>query len=175
MKSKRIRFSAAVAIVASATLVLAQSDVTKAITVARHADVTFSDADARRKLGPATTLLRTRDRNTDVACGVILQLSGSVGTFGTAGDGDDVITTQAELTRVMAVNAHRIKVVTSIQGSRANNVCGSAGSVLGCATTPGTTIVMALRAAPDVWAHEFGHNQGLRHRDTSNKNIMHST
>lgn len=145
---------------------------THAITATRHVDVTIAGGDVSGRLDRATTLLGTKDRPNDVACCVRLQMSGQLGSFGTAGDGEDVITTRAEMRRVLAIRPQRIKIVRSIVVCRSDE---NPGNILGCANTPGDSIVITRRAAADVWAHEFGHNQGLSHRDSSRRNIMHST
>ena len=61
--------------------------------------------------------------------------SGALGTFGTAGDGGDVISTAAEMTALLAINTHHIKVVTSIAH------CGTAlPGIVGCANTTGSSL-----------------------------------
>lgn len=57
-------------------------------------------------------------------------------------------------------------------------VCGVPSSddsavILGCAFTSGS-VVIVRDADPDVWAHEWGHVQGLNHRDNCARNLMHS-
>lgn len=159
-------------------ILVAQSNVVHPITVARHTATAFTDADAAGKLNQATTLLQTKDRSTDVPCAVTLQFSGTVNSFGTTTDRLDIIDSEAELQQVLLINSHRVKVVTSIQVPFGQQFCNTPGlaSLLGCSQTPGNSIVMALRAAPDVWAHEFGHNKGLPDRDDpGRKNIMHGS
>ncbi len=90
------------------------------------------------------------------------------GTFGTAGDGLDVITTSAQLNSVFAA-AGQVKVVTSMFG-----VCNAAGGVLGCGRS-GASLIITTGAAADVWIHEWGHVRGLGHNDTDVRYIMHST
>jgi hypothetical protein len=178
MNSRATRITAMLVLGAAATLLVAQNDVVHPITVARHRATAFTDAEAAGKLNQATTLLRTRDRNTDVPCAVTLQLSGTLDSFGAGTDRLDIIDSEAELQQVMRINSHRIKVVTSIQAPIGQRVCDVTGaaSLLGCAQTPGISMVMALRAPADVWAHEFGHNKSLAHRnDPNRKNIMHAT
>jgi hypothetical protein len=48
-------------------------------------------------------------------------------------------------------------------------------SYIGCGQTPGTSFITEHFTANQegiLWAHEFGHNQGLAHRDTSTNNVM---
>jgi hypothetical protein len=101
---------------------------------------------------------------------VSLVKSGATGSVGGAGDGLDVITSQAELNSVFAFNTHHTKVVTS-----ASNCCGVAGGILGCASLTARNIVMVEGAPDDVWAHEFGHTKGLMHNNTCARLIMHAT
>src|SRR5258705_440013 len=71
----------------------------------------------------------------DVACGVTLRRAGAIGTFGVTGDGNDVITTGAEMTAVLGIGGGLVKVVTSISacGGMINN------SFIGCAR-PGSIV-----------------------------------
>ena len=58
------------------------------------------------------------------------------------------------------------------------NFCGSAGSFIGCGSTPGNLLVLsssfAARAdlGANLGAHELGHNLGLDHVDGSGTNLM---
>ena len=45
--------------------------------------------------------------------------------------------------------------------------------ILGCAYRGGSVVIVS-HAPADVWAHEWGHVQGLNHRDDCETNIMHS-
>ena len=148
----------------------AEDDITQFVTVVRHVDTAFSEVTAKARLGVATTLLRTKDRSTDYASCLNFEHSASVGTFGTSGDTDDIINSEAKLLRVLAISTARVKIVTAV------NWCeGKQGSFLGCADEPGNSMVLAASAPADVWAHEFGHNQGLPHRNTSPMNLMHES
>jgi hypothetical protein len=146
-------------------------DRSDSLTIARHAAVAFSNATADTQLRVSTSRLRIKNRATDCACCVALTRSGDVGTFGTAGDGLDVITSQEELRSVLAVATHRVKVVTAMNG----NMCGGNGPLLGCAFTPGTSLAITADAPAIAWAHEFGHNQGLHHRTDSDRLVMYPT
>lgn len=140
------------------------------ITVARHVDAA-SDGNAAANYATGTTLLQTDNGVcNDVACCCTLNKSGATGTFGTTGDGLDVLTSEAELTSVFNVATHHTKVVTS-----ASNCCGVTGGILGCAKTTSRNIVMVIGAPGDVWAHEFGHTKGLAHNNTCAQLIMHAT
>ena len=141
------------------------------LTVSRHTDTPFTNANADGKFSTATTLLMNLDGpcTDEIRCCVQLSRSGDVGTFGAGGDGHDVITSETELDWVFAQTGN-FKVVTSAQ-----NCCGVTGPILGCGKMGLHNTVILASAAPDVWAHEFGHNQNLNHRDDCAQNIMHST
>lgn len=140
------------------------------ITVAKHVD-SASDGNAATNYTTGTTLLQADNSVcSDVACCCTLNKSGATGNFGTAGDGLDVLTSEAELTSVFNVATHHTKVVTS-----ASNCCGVTGGILGCAKTTSRNIVMVIGAPGDVWAHEFGHTKGLAHNNSCAQLIMHAT
>jgi hypothetical protein len=145
---------------------------TQNLTVNRHQDVTFTGGQVDGHLSAGNLLLRRKDRllttGGDVRCCVNYQRSGALGTFGTTGDGLDVITTNAELNAVFAA-AGNVKVVTSMVG-----VCNAAGVVIGCGRSGGSLII-TTGASSDVWFHEWGHVKGLSHNDASVFYIMHST
>ncbi|HEV2765344.1 MAG TPA: HEAT repeat domain-containing protein, partial [Pyrinomonadaceae bacterium] len=66
----------------------------------------------------------------------------------------------------------RVHVVSDL------NWCGTLSSnVIGCADTPGGCMIVVRDDDPAIeavlWAHEFGHNRGLDHRDV-NDAVMHS-
>ncbi|KQS30820.1 zinc-dependent metalloprotease family protein [Dyadobacter sp. Leaf189] len=115
----------------------------------------------------------------DVACMVTVAPSGSMGTFGAADDQMDVINTQAELRKVMDDKSAFVKIVTAIMGSAKELVCGTTGSALACADTPGSSIIivsgLSNETTGEVLMHEFGHSRGLPHRDSPGNPIMHTT
>lgn len=84
-------------------------------------------------------------------------------TFGTIGDGLDVISNQIEWDALASPGAY---IVADLE------YCGSFDpSILGCADTPGSKLVVGLDAGPNdehrfatLIAHERGHNKGLGHR-----------
>jgi hypothetical protein len=137
------------------------------LTVSRHNLASLTNADADRILGDATTVLRTNDGPGDVACSVTLERSGNVGVFST---GDGSIGTQAELNAVLNLPGNA-KIVDDVDFCR-----GSFNtSIVGCGDRPGKSFVIERFNANEEgigWAHEFGHNQNLRHRDTSSDNLM---
>lgn len=158
------------------------------LTFKKHVATTgFTDADATAMLTYATQILQSCDNATndeqDVACAVSFERSGSVGAFGSVGDGLDVINTEAELSAVLNDASAFIKVVTSIE-----SVCGlpPGSGAFGCARTPGSTMVIRagdpVNIIGETFAHEFGHTRGLNHRPSPNvanpvndKAIMHAS
>jgi hypothetical protein len=138
------------------------------LTFVRHVDTPFTTATLDPALAFGTRLLQRCDRiaaaDQDVACGVTLQRAGAIGTFGVTGDGNDVITTDAEMNAVIALGAARVKVVTSI------SACGGIinTSIIGCGFVGAVGIVsesgLGTNLLGEELTHEFGHNQGLDHR-----------
>jgi len=144
-----------------------------ALSFANHVDVpspmTFVQLDTL--LDEATTIVGTADFSADVACCNRLERSGFGATFGTPGDGLDRIDTQAELDAVFASGPERVKIV------RAINFCGGTGTnIVGCAPVPGSKMIVVRISGPEsiLWAHEYGHNLGLGHNQTSTY-IMYGT
>lgn len=144
------------------------------LTFAKHPDTTYALSQASAAFVHANQILRLCDSHAnadqDVATAVSFATSGSLGSFGAAGDGLDVVTTQAELDQVLDDTTAFVKVVTLL------NVIGGE---FGWARTPGSTmtIVSTMNAATEgeVLAHEFGHTRGLSHRDSPGNPIMHTS
>jgi hypothetical protein len=138
------------------------------LTFALHPDSTMATATIDSALQVGSRRLQRCDRivvaDQDVACGVTLRRSGGVGTFGSAGDGLDIITTQAEMNTVINDGAARVKVVTLI------SACGGQinTSIIGCGFVGASGIVsesgLGVQLTGEELTHEFGHNQGLGHR-----------
>lgn len=150
-----------------------------ALTFARHAATSGITASTIRSgLALATVDLQRCDSRVsgeqDVATGVSVAMTGALGTFGAASDGLDVITTSAELNAVFAEGAAYAKVVTAIE------YCGGPTvAAVGCAPTPGASLVVVAGLDPDplgeVIVHELGHNKGLTHRDAPGRPLMHTS
>jgi hypothetical protein len=126
------------------------------MAVNRFHTANLTDADARRILAAASEVLTTDDGADDVACATNFQLQGAVTTF-TVGDGS--VDSEAEYLAVRATGG-RVHVVRDITW------CSRPlPGVIGCSDTPGTCMVVRRHADAAVeavlWAHEFGHNQGL--------------
>lgn len=146
------------------------------IAAKRHALTNYSNANLDADMTAATERLFSKDDicepgGVDVACPVSFQPSGSVGTFGSDGDGLDIVTTNAELQAVLAISGARVKVVTSLDFCNGYNV-----TIIGCATIGGGTMVLEQGwHGTALFAHEFGHNRGLNHRNTCQYNMMSSS
>jgi hypothetical protein len=138
------------------------------LTFVRHVDTPFTTATLDPALAFGTRLLQRCDQisatDQDVACGVTLRRAGAIGTFGVTKDGNDVITTQAEMNAVIGLGAARVKVVTAI------SACGGQinASIIGCGFVGAVGIVsesgLGTNLLGEELTHEFGHNQGLGHR-----------
>ncbi len=140
------------------------------LTVARHIEQEFTDTQVDSFLASATTLLNQDNTDCpDVPTAVSFQRDGILTTFDI---GNPVVTSEADLEAIFN-EPQDIKIVNLLVG-----VCGVSDPsdmtvVIGCAATGGTAILSAL-ADPDVWAHEWGHVQGLGHRDDCPRNLMHT-
>lgn len=140
------------------------------LRVARHADEPITADQVDAILAQASAVLQSLDVPCpDTAADVTFQRSQALESFA---DAAAIITTEAQLDAVFAL-PQDIKIVSMMVG-----VCGIASSedmsvILGCASR-GTSLVVSATAAPDVWAHEWGHVQGLGHRDDCSRNVMHT-
>ena len=135
------------------------------LSVQRFQTSTLTNADADRILADATTVLRVSDGPDDVATNVRFSRTGNAGVFNT---GNGTVNSAADFSAIIALDGD-IKIVNAI------NWCGGPGAgIIGCAPTPGGSLA-AVRFSADregiLWAHEFGHNQSLPHRD-GNNNVM---
>lgn len=73
--------------------------------------------------------------------------------WGSATDGHEIIDSPAEAATVLMLGAPTIKIVAGFQYPGQN--------VLGTADSSGINMIISETAPDWVWAHEFGHNQGL--------------
>ena len=138
------------------------------VTYANHPDVNSPIDDQRvDELLAAYELVMATDESSeglpDTACCIRFDRVGTGTTFGTSGDGLDVITTSAEQVAVIADPVARFKVVDVL------NYCGQFGvNIIGCGYVGGDGIIVERSSSPAkiegrLWIHEFGHNVGLLH------------
>jgi hypothetical protein len=146
----------------------ASAQKTYSLTVSRHQDVALSADDVDKILADASKMLqkdsaRTSNPN-NVACKVTFKRNGPVTTFASP-DAPKIIRTAADRDAIHREKAH-VKVVEKIKFCR-----GDPAEFAGCAWPPQdksrSIIVVRDPPAPApaiLWAHEFGHRMGLRHR-----------
>lgn len=142
---------------------------------ANHVDHDDPMTDTRldQLFAEANTLIGISNFAEDVACCNTLIRKGTAQTFGSPGDGLDVIDDLNEQIAVQLVNIARVKVVRII------NFCGAPGTnIIGCAGVSGNFMALVRRtnltSEAILWAHEYGHNVGLNHNADS-RFIMHGT
>ncbi len=131
------------------------------LRVSQLASLSLTDAGVDTILIDATTVAQTNDGPGDLACGVGVARTGGVATFASP----SIINSSADLNDVLALPGN-VKVVNQI------NWCGGfSPNIIGCAPIPGTSLVVVRFTANQegiLWLHEFGHNQGLDHRNHPN-------
>lgn len=146
------------------------------LTYANHVDLGNPMTDARLDEVLTETGRRAgrADYDTDVACCVTAKRSGTGKTFGSAGDGLDVITTSEEMNAAITNAAGRFKVVSSIQYCAGQTAYG----IIGCGRKPGSGIVVVRMTGVNheaiLWFHEYGHNVGMSHA-TDTRQIMYGS
>ena len=144
-------------------------------TVRRHVNTPLTNNDVDNNLADANLRLRIdNDRCDDVPCTAEFQRGGNVNTFGTATDGLDIVTTDAELNTVFG-QPDMIKVVTFI--SRCGGINNP--SFIGCGQCPGDSFIVESTVSGETYVHEFGHNIEIHncgvdngHRNDCAWNIM---
>lgn len=140
------------------------------LSVSRHTSVSVTDAEVDLILEEASEVLQVNNGGgDDVPCDVVFLRSGAVTSFST---GDGTVDSQAEYNTAIAL-AGRVKVVADITW------CSGFGAFAGCAPSPGSSQLVVLQGLPHldgiIWAHEYGHTQGLGHRSpASDRYVMNS-
>lgn len=139
-------------------------------TVTRHVNTPLTTNTVDDALDDVNDRLKydNHDCTDDTPCSARFFRSGTIGTFGTPGDGRDVITTQAELTAVFNVMTHRVKVVDAVDYCAG----GYNPSIIGCGLRNAFGYIVENGVGGAVYVHEFGHNVDLGHRDDCDHNIM---
>jgi len=131
------------------------------LRIVRHTSAALVDQRADEIVRDMGDVLRIVDGTGDVACDVGFLRLGPVGTFAV---GDGIVNSAADFQEVLDVPGE-IKVVRQI------NWCGTLSpNIIGCAPVPGASLAV-VRFAADLegilWVHEYGHNQGLSHRNAA--------
>jgi hypothetical protein len=134
------------------------------LTYANHVDTNnpMRNDDLDPALVDVNWVINFEHAPDDMACCIKLEREGNARSFGTPGDGLDVITTSSELNAVINNPIARVKIVDYI------GWCGGPGSgIIGCGYTPGFgMVVVRMSSAANegkLWAHELGHNTGMGH------------
>jgi len=129
------------------------------LVVRHYHTMSLSNADADAIFAAMTDVVRNSDGNGDFPANITFTRSGAVAAFNT---GDGSIDSSAEFSAVNDLPGN-VKVVNEI------NWCGGpAPTAIGCAPVPGTSLVVERFTGIQegiLWAHEYGHNCGLSHRD----------
>ncbi|QIL90169.1 matrixin family metalloprotease [Microbulbifer sp. SH-1] len=124
--------------------------------VYHHSSITFSNSQADSILSSASSTLQTADTGNDIGCPVKISREGNVTSFS---NGNGSITTQSDFGSLSA-GFNVVSDITWCGGIKAN--------IIGCADEPGNRIAVVRHTSAMegfLWAHEFGHNQGLGHRN----------
>ncbi len=133
-----------------------------AFDVRRHTTSTLPNATADSILTDASNLLQISDGADDTACPITLVRNGNVGAFAT---GTGTINSENDFDDVIALGG-QVKVVNAI------NWCGQLiPNVIGCSPVGGRSLAVVRFTANqegNLWAHEFGHDTGLNHRNDAN-------
>jgi hypothetical protein len=111
-------------------------------------------------------VLSAQDENHDISCNVGFTQLGTPSSFNF---GTGIINSAEDFQFLLQGINGEVKVVNMI------NYCGGFGNFLGCAPKPGNAMMVVRtsnRLEGVLWAHEFGHNQGLSHNSSSSKALM---
>jgi len=127
--------------------------------ISRHDTTSLSMGEALGILGMATELLQTDDNDGDTACSVLFLPIADIDPFSESGP-EGVVNDQPEMAAVMAVPG-LVQVVNGIEWCNGPPHIPGA-TITGCGNSQGITVRRWTPTAEGVvWAHEYGHNQGL--------------
>ena len=134
--------------------------------VGRHASMGSvpSNDQVDALLAKASEIMQTADSPADIACCVAFQRNGLVGTFNIT---DGIIDSSTELSAMFNLSTYQVKLVPAL------DYCGGYNtSIIGCAfVSSSKNMILEYLGAVSLdgilWAHEFGHNQGLVHPNPS--------
>jgi hypothetical protein len=134
--------------------------------ISRHTNSKLTNAEADTIITEGMKLLRDVDGPDDVSCPIEIRRDGDVGTFSV---GNGIINTTADWLAVCRTGG-RVHIVNQI------NICGGTPSpnIVGCSSFNGDCMVVVRypAAEPNLWMHEYGHNQGNDDDYTRNKAVM---
>lgn len=127
------------------------------LKIGRVASAQLTNAEADRILAGATQVLRNRDSGSDVSANIVLQRSGDVRVI----PGPAVISS-AEDYAAIGRSGVQVAIVEAVQFCTATKA-----GILGCSHIGGSFMALVRRGSLEdiIWAHEFGHNCGLNHRN----------
>jgi hypothetical protein len=136
------------------------------LSIMRHETASLTNAAADAILADATNVLQTNDGPDDNTCLVHFVRKGNVGIFGV---GDGSIDSQGEFDKFYALNlVTKTKVFVVNQLNFCNGTINPI--VIGCSPMPGDFQVVERFTTKEegiLWAHEYGHTRGLKHRNDS--------
>ena len=127
------------------------------LSIGRVASAPLSNAQADAILAGATRVLRSRDSGSDVSADVVLQRRGDVRVIA----GPAVIASAEDYARIGASGV-QVAIVEAVRFCTATKP-----GILGCSHIGGSFMALVRRSSLEdiIWAHEYGHNCGLNHRN----------
>jgi Matrixin len=130
------------------------------VVVAPMLDI--SDATVAQWLDAASAVFQSRGGacGNKTPCAISLKLKGSVGFYPASGYIED----EADLIRIHEITKADVMIVKKISSSACQ---GELGTVLGCTGLDWMAITRPTnKVQPGIlWAHEYGHFRGLKHRN----------
>jgi hypothetical protein len=131
------------------------------LQVSHHHTIPMTRQDAQLIVDEMSAVIAGVDDTLDVECRAGFELQGDPEPFHF---GTGIINSAQDFRQIYEHVPGQVKVVNMI------NYCGRFGSFLGCALTPGDSLLVVRPGGwleGVLWAHEYGHNQGLAHRSVS--------
>ena len=139
------------------------------LPITRHIDTVFGAQTAIAGANFASKALQICDRRVsadqDVSAAIAIDVVGAMTTFGTSGDGGNIVSDQAQMMGLLTDTPGKIKVVSQIRW------CGRYPDpdeqFLGCASENSAIVIvhgLGVETTGIAIAHELGHVKGLGHR-----------